>query len=141
METDTQMKEGSTMPKAQAKARIPRGTQSHGGAKGHVGGIAGCISMKARENAVGYVGAINLQEAREATVAQADFRFKETSGTTRSGKGYMAVCFQHGVQKPCKSRKAAIHTCRTAGSRNPKATAAVAQAWCKRCVTAQQSTD
>ena len=140
MEEADMMKEGSTMPKAKAKARIPRGTQSHGGAKAHMGKIAGCISMKARENAAGYVGAINLTEAREATTADADFRFKETRDTTRSGHGYMAVCFQHGVQKPCKSRRAAIHTCRTAGSRNAKATHAVAQAWCARCVKTQTDT-
>lgn len=124
-----------TMTAADAKKRLPRGVQSHGPAGSHIGGIAGCISMKARDNGQHYVCAVDAHDAENAPADKARIAvFAKTKGAS-----HFAHCLAHGVQVACRNRAAAIQTCRTAGAFNPKAGKAAAQAWCARCVKAQQA--
>jgi hypothetical protein len=115
--------------------------QSHGPAGAHIGNIAGCISMKRRQGSVHYGIAVKVSECDSEGAGINRKVFVSAEG--RKG-AYAVICMAHGVSRPVPSRKAAMHSVRTAGKQPTEGVAfakgAIAE-WCNQCVKGQQSVE
>lgn len=115
--------------------------QSHGPAGVHIGNIAGCISMKQRKGSAHYGIAVKVADVDSEGAGINRKVFVSAAGRKQA---YAVICMAHGVSRSVPSRKAAMHSVRTAGKQPTEGVAfakgAIAE-WCNQCVKGQQSTE